>query len=109
MSFEGYSKGGINYLSWSGIGDEKFSHYTLERRAENTSSFAEMQQFNLEPGKENNVHYMAYRDETHSRNYYRLKMVERDNTFTYSKYLDLNQVEFVWNIKWIFFPIRPWM
>jgi len=90
LSFEGYSKDGINYLSWSGIGDEKFSHYTLERRAENTSSFAEMQQFNLEPGKENNVHYMAYRDETPDPiNYYRLKMVEKDNTFTYSKVISV--------------------
>lgn len=88
ISFEGFQKDGINYILWSGIADEKFSHYELEKRTGNSGGFILVQNFNVPNSvQENQQHKIQHQDAQTNNSicYYRLKMVEKDNSFVYSK------------------------
>ena len=92
LSFEGYNKDGINYLFWSGIADNKFSHYELEKREYASNDFTKLDNFVIPAStKENSAHFISSMDVNLSKeiNYYRLKMIELDNTFEYSKTISL--------------------
>ncbi len=92
LSFEGYQRNGVNYFNWSGIADKQFSHYELERKSEGNSSFEKIALYALPiDSRENVVHYLSASDSEWSGevSYYRLKMVEKDHSFVYSKTISL--------------------
>ncbi|MEP7196610.1 MAG: T9SS type A sorting domain-containing protein [Saprospiraceae bacterium] len=95
LSFNGYNKDGVNYINWSGISDDKFSHYELEKRTETELNFSKISDyfvpFDSRESSQHNVNLTDIHIEKDI-NYYRLKMVEKDNTFVYSKTITIKNV-----------------
>ncbi len=70
-------------LSWKASGAKAFSHFELEHRAENEAQF---KQLAVIPFHENKFVYTeTHHEPAHGRNYYRLKLVDEDGSFNYSK------------------------
>jgi len=86
-SFAAIAKEASVTLTWKTAGEEKFSHFELERSADG-SGWTRITQV---PGRESveRPPVLTYRyidpDPVPGRNIYRLKMVDKDGTVTYSK------------------------
>lgn len=88
ISFEGVHRDGFNQLKWTGIADNAFSHYELEKRGSNSGSFYVIQNFSIpNSAKENQPHTIDFIDSEidNQITYYRLKLVEKNKNFEYSK------------------------
>ncbi|MCC6816339.1 MAG: T9SS type A sorting domain-containing protein [Saprospiraceae bacterium] len=88
LSFEGYYRDNVNYIHWVGIADDLFSHYELEKRNSKSLNFTVLQNITISPNAvEHQQHVLNYIDSDieNEINYYRLKMVEKDNSYVYSK------------------------
>lgn len=90
IDFDGYSKNHINHLNWSVADAKHFSHFDIERsqdgksfkkigRVASENSFAEVKQFKFQ-----DTNPQA------GNNFYRLKMVDLDGSFSTSKIITLN-------------------
>ena len=76
-----------NRIFWKGIGDQNFSHYELEKLNTDARVFQTIGS-NFAVQSENTEHTFEYLDNSSSNlysDYYRLKMVDVDRSFTYSK------------------------
>lgn len=92
LSFNGYHSDQSNHLDWTGIADELFSHYELERRHQHEKEFRSLSKFiPANNGQENGMHYFHFTDPELANNisYYRLKMVEKNQSYNYSKVISL--------------------
>ena len=86
--FSGNADGCNTYLSWSSSSEENFSHYELERSKDGrTFEFAESINGS---GSLDGGHYYFKDDEADLENYYRLKMIDHDLSFEYSKIINVN-------------------
>lgn len=94
ISFYGIYQNDGNYLSWSGRTDQLFSHYELERKAEGETQYKFLERFiPLIQNPETGLHDISYvdrelQDELH---YYRLKLVEKDFSYSYSPVISIRQ------------------
>ncbi len=107
ISFEGIKKENNNFLKWVGIADNSFSHYELEKKLGNESSFTTLQNFAISNNvKEHQTHNLEYSDHQVSEDitYYRLKMVEKDNSYNYSKIIAIAGFKQNSNIEEYIFP-----
>ncbi|MBK9272458.1 MAG: T9SS type A sorting domain-containing protein [Saprospiraceae bacterium] len=92
LSFSGNFENQRNYLNWTGLADEYFSHYELERRFSHEKTFVRIETFAIKSEYSGSfVHEIDYMDPTipQSTTYYRLKMVEKDHTYTYSSAISI--------------------
>jgi hypothetical protein len=87
ISFEAYKQNKENVISWTGIADESFSHYELEKRNNYQSSFVNsFNSFFPQTNAEQSQHKIICIDnkDINQTCYYRLKMIDRDKSFVYS-------------------------
>jgi len=83
--FEGLAEGCLVNVSWTTASEEAFNFYQLERSTDGVK-FKTIQKINAAGG--NFSQSYQYRDEeANGLNYYRLKMVDLDGSFTYSDVL----------------------
>jgi len=86
--FDGKADGCNVDLSWSSTSEENFSHYELERSTDGrTFELAESIQSS---GSPQGGHYYFYDKQAELTNYYRLKMIDFDLTYEYSKTIHVN-------------------
>jgi hypothetical protein len=83
--FNGLKEGGNNVLTWS-TATEQNNNYFIVERSSNGNDFGEIGRVKGQ-GNSNSVMTYQYRDENpvNGINYYRLKQVDIDNSFSYSK------------------------
>lgn len=93
LEFSGEATKQGNLLKWIAVADDLFSHFELESAQANKSQF-----FNLgriEPVKGNagnEIHEYSFLDSKPALlSLYRLKMIERDGSFVYSKIISIRQ------------------
>jgi len=81
-SFEGKSNKGTNELSWKTATENKMEYYSVERSA-NGKDFNEIGQ--VASKNSGSTSEYTFRDNSVATTYYRLKMVDIDGSFKYSK------------------------
>ncbi|MBK9632582.1 MAG: T9SS type A sorting domain-containing protein [Saprospiraceae bacterium] len=93
LSFYGDYSDQHNLLNWTGLADQFFSHYELERKVGNEREYTKVEQFvpsylNNESG----LHEIQYTDPMVAQNttYYRLKMVEKNLSYSYSQIISIS-------------------
>jgi hypothetical protein len=92
LSFSGSFSNGFNHLLWTGVADDLFSHYELERKYQSEKEYKTIAQFYLDASIDNNLNHSFYYsdpDIPNSISYYRLKMVERNQSYLYSKVISI--------------------
>ncbi|HYV92832.1 MAG TPA: T9SS type A sorting domain-containing protein [Chitinophagales bacterium] len=84
LSFTGWNEGAVNQLNWNTSAEYNSNYFDLERSAEGNdfSAIAKLSAAGFSTN-ELNYHFTDAKP-NHGLNYYRLKMVDRDQTFTYS-------------------------
>jgi hypothetical protein len=88
ISFIGESTATGNLLQWSSSGDDLFSHFELEYSSTTVSGFNFIEKI---PGS-NGVHDYQFLDTRHTSNsLYRLKMLDKDGSYVYSKIISVRQ------------------
>ncbi len=89
LSFEGQALQNKNYLFWKTATEENVSHFELGK-GKNGADFTNIAQVQAKGTStvETNYHYNDYRDITGS-NYYRLKIIDQDAQYSYSKVIRL--------------------
>lgn len=89
LSFNGKKEGSGIRLKWSAVSETNFSRYEVEKSADGLA-FAALATINATGGQLNND-YQLYDDHPFAyNNYYRLKQVDKDNTFTYSRIIRID-------------------
>jgi hypothetical protein len=87
LSFTGSLQSNKVLLNWETANEVNFDHYEIERSADNSSNFSTIASVNAKAGSAATFNYQ-YADDIASQNssvlYYRLKMVDKDNSFIYS-------------------------
>lgn len=85
ISFEGFYKNKQVELTWTSIADSQSSHFEIERSA-NGTDFQNIGKVQVETAPNNEASYQFTDGQaTFSELYYRLKMVNKDGSFEYSK------------------------
>ncbi|HQX44594.1 MAG TPA: T9SS type A sorting domain-containing protein [Saprospiraceae bacterium] len=96
ISFKVLQEDGHNILQWQGIADHNFSHYIVEKKSNSEIEFSPIQMLALQPGtSENSIHSFSFEDDQiiEGTTYYRLKMVDKDLTFSYSQVISVRTLE----------------
>ena len=90
VEFKGENKENNNVLSWKTDQEKDISHFELEKseNAEKFYTLATISAHNLK-GEVSNYSFHDFDIQNYT-NYYRLKMVENDGKFTYSKIITIN-------------------
>lgn len=88
LSFTASKSTDHNMLQWRTASESEFSHFELER----SSNGREFRKIGVAPGGQNEYAYNDYSFERKT-NYYRLKMVDRDGSHSYSIVRMLNNAE----------------
>lgn len=93
LEFSGEALKQGNLLKWTAIADDLFSHFELETNLSNTSKFHLLTNIEAYNGsKGNEIHEYNFLDsDPAALSLYRLKMVEKDGSFVYSKIISLKQ------------------
>jgi len=86
--FDGVADGCNIHLSWSSSSEENFSHYELERS--NDGRTFELAESIKGSGSTQGGHYFFNDNEADMDNYYRLKMIDYDLTYEYSKIVQVD-------------------
>lgn len=87
LSFSGEKTGITNKLSWSVAHPEKISRYILERSPDGFSDFSEI--YSL--GQSDNYSFIQNDSRPLEKSYYRLKLIDLDNSVEYSSVIYLEQ------------------
>jgi hypothetical protein len=88
VNFEGSSKDSYNELVWTTESEVNFKHFIIEKKQTN-NDFIEIAQIEGKGNEYNRTAY-NYKDmDVLNDAYYRLKMVDLDGTFTYSKIISI--------------------
>jgi hypothetical protein len=87
LSFSGEKTASTNKLSWSVAHPEKISRYILERSADGFSGFTEI--YSL--GQSEDYSFIHIDNRPLEKSYYRLKLIDLDNSVEYSSILFLEQ------------------
>jgi hypothetical protein len=87
LSFSGEKVANTNKLSWSVAHPEKISRYILERSADGFSGFTEI--YSL--GQSEDYSFIHIDNRPLEKSYYRLKLIDLDNSVEYSSILFLEQ------------------
>ena len=89
LSFRGYNEGAINRLFWTTEKELNGDKFKVERSVEN-GSFEEIGEVKA-VGNSNKQENYAFNDKTFkaNRNFYRLKMLDKDGAFAYSKVIEI--------------------
>lgn len=84
-AFEGYNQDGQNQLTWQTAFEQNVSHFEIERSL-NGRDFVAIGTLSAKGESSVPVNY-AFTDKSpvSNMNYYRLKQIDKDNSFTYSK------------------------
>lgn len=85
--FDGKADGCNIHLSWSSSSEENFSHYELERSIDGRT-FKLAESINSS-GSQGGGNYFFNDNEADLSNYYRLKMIDFDDTYEYSKIIQV--------------------
>lgn len=93
ISFSGYNKNTVNYLNWSTASEKDTKLFEIERSTEG-KGFEKIGEVNASGISSVNVDY-NFTDEgvASDINYYRLKQIDLDNSFTYSDIIALSSVD----------------
>lgn len=84
LSFEGKNHSSdVNKLDWTVAQEDKLDHYLVQRSFDGVK-FTDLDKVFATPGKQQKKYSYYDRNFTESVNYYRLKMVDQDQTFKYS-------------------------
>ncbi len=86
--FNGDAEGCNINLSWSSSSEENFSHYELERSSDGRNFI--MAESIKGSGSTTGGHYFFHDNQADLRNYYRLKMIDFDLTYEYSKIINVD-------------------
>lgn len=84
ISFEGRAIGCDVQLNWSAAIEENFGYYEVER-SDDGRTFSKVGKIQNDSYSSSDRHYHFLDQNTIDRNYYRLKMVDLDGSFEYSK------------------------
>jgi hypothetical protein len=106
VNFKGEAKDGYVDLAWSTATERNSSHFEIERSAD-ASAFEKVGSVNSKAVNGNSnalINYSATDDLPVGKIiYYRLKQVDRDNTFDYSGIISINYIK-AKNLKFIVYP-----
>ncbi len=86
--FDGEADGCNIHLTWSSSSEENFSHYELERSKDGRTF--ELAESIKGSGSLQGGHYFFQDNQAELRNYYRLKMIDHDDTYEYSKIINVD-------------------
>lgn len=86
LSFKGSKEAGSNLLIWKTTNEANFSHFEVQH-SRNAVTFTALT--TVEGSRQGTYHY-THNSPFSGINYYRLKLVDRDRTFAYSKIIALN-------------------
>ncbi|HRG68654.1 MAG: T9SS type A sorting domain-containing protein [Saprospiraceae bacterium] len=93
LSFTGEATSKGNSLKWLASSDQLFSHFELERSKTTSARFQSITKIEAKKGSTGNgseiVEYNYFDPETSLNSYYRLKMLEKDGSFNYSKIISI--------------------
>jgi Secretion system C-terminal sorting domain len=91
ISFQGEKRGSYHFLTWETSNQILFSHFEIEKADEN-GVFRKIA--TVTPKTDiANTYTFENKDFITNKNYYRLKMVNEDNSFDYSKIIVLNDLQ----------------
>lgn len=106
INFSGEAKDGFVDLNWSTATEKNSSHFEVERSA-NASSFEKILSVSskAQNGNSNSILYYNTIDNTPITNisYYRLKQVDKDNSFSFSGIISVNYIK-AKNVKFVIYP-----
>lgn len=92
LEFTGESTKQGNLLKWTAVADNLFSHFVLEVNRDKDNNFHTLQHIDVKGHAGNEIHDYSYVDvNPSSQNLYRLKLVEKDGSFMYSKIISIKQ------------------
>ena len=95
LTFNGESTKQGNLIKWLAVSDRFFSHFELQGSNTNVASFkmlGTIDPINANTGTGNEIADYSFLDTNPTLvNYYRLKMIEKDGTFEYSKIISIQQ------------------
>ncbi len=86
--FSGKASGCHVALNWHAATEENFSHYEIERSGDG-QFFSKIKTINGNGGPGTGVHYNYTDKQATQYNYYRLKMVDLDGSYEYSKIINI--------------------
>ncbi len=93
LSFKGEPIPGGNLLSWQASSDQLFSHFELERSKSTSNRFLTIGKIEAQKATSGNgseiVDYHFTDSESTFNTFYRLKMLEKDGSFNYSKIISI--------------------
>jgi len=93
LSFTGEAQSNGNALKWLASSDQLFSHFELERSKTTSARFQTITKIEAKKGNTGNgseiVEYNYFDPESNLNSYYRLKMLEKDGSFNYSKIISI--------------------
>ncbi len=95
LNFEGVQKEGNNHLIWEVAKEENFSHYEVER-SNDGKDFNKIGSVNIKQSTalNNNYEFVDNQAKMSSKNFYRIKMVDLDGSFSHSHVVTLqNKIE----------------
>ncbi len=88
-SFSGYKKGREIQLDWMTYSEEAFSHFEIEKMSEYDRTFVQIGKIEGLGESASELFYSFIDREPSLENYYRLKMVDLDGSFEYSKTINI--------------------
>ena len=92
LGFTGESTKQGNQLKWTAVADNLFSHFELESSTNNNNTFTTLDQIDAIGSVGNEIYNYSYLDLSPATlNLYRLKMVEKDGSYVYSKIISIKQ------------------
>ncbi len=93
LSFTGYNKNNTNILDWKTASETNSDYYIIER-GNNGNSFESIGKVKG-AGNSNTIMSYGYSDNNYSQgvNYYRLKQVDFDGNYTYSKTISISNLQ----------------